>query len=199
MVLRKAAKRSDLRWRCCFHRARSMVADRRASARTNFGQLRRRARKIVSQIPCGARELSGVLVLSGGPDPYRDEGRVLPRLERDGLTTSQKKVKARTYRYVVVRYDEVFEDGSHQPRTLASLGRAETVDTKRAGTLTGVLQEFVRKGSTMTEEELKQHLGRGPWGYSPTAPARSGSSRRSPASDQYLGGSQVPGQATRWG
>jgi len=67
--------------------------------------------------------------------------------------------KKRTYRYVVVRYDEVLDDGRRQPRPLVTLGREENVDKRKAETLTGVMQEFVRKGSTMTVEELKEHLG----------------------------------------
>lgn len=74
-------------------------------------------------------------------------------------TTSRKRDRKRSYNYVLLRYDEYREDGSKQPRTLASLGREEQVDRDRAGTAASVLQEFVRKGSTMTEEELRERLG----------------------------------------
>jgi transposase len=75
------------------------------------------------------------------------------------LTVSARKKEKRTYRYVVVRYDEIHDDGTKQPKPLVSLGPEESVDRAKAETLTGVMREFVRKGSTMTVEELKAHLG----------------------------------------
>ena len=85
--------------------------------------------------------------------PRRKEWSLLPYMTVSGST------KKRTYRYVVVRYDEILDDGRRQPRPLVTLGREENVDKGKAETLTGVMQEFVRKGSTMTVEELKEHLG----------------------------------------
>lgn len=78
------------------------------------------------------------------------------------LTVSGRTKKTRTYRYVVLRYDEIQDDGRKQPKPLVSLGREEQVDRPKAEALTGVMREFVRKGSTMTlEEPPRGHEGRG--------------------------------------
>lgn len=75
------------------------------------------------------------------------------------LTTNQTKVSGKTFKYVVLRYDEVSPgEGKRQPRTLLSLGRKEKVDPKRARSLADVMRAFVQKGSTMTLEDLKGHL-----------------------------------------
>ena len=75
-------------------------------------------------------------------------------------TTSWTRHKARSYGYVLLRYDEILEEVKRkQPRTLVNLGPEQDVDRNRASSLAGVMQEFVRKGSTMTEEELRERLG----------------------------------------
>ena len=56
------------------------------------------------------------------------------------LTTNTTHTGGRTYRYVVLRYDEVGEDGRRRSRPLVSLGREDHVDPERAQSLADVMR-----------------------------------------------------------
>lgn len=75
------------------------------------------------------------------------------------VTRNTTRTGGRTYSYVVLRYDEVDENGRKQPRSLLSLGSEQQVDEERAKSLADVMRDFVRPGSTMTVEELRALLG----------------------------------------
>ncbi len=74
------------------------------------------------------------------------------------MTTNQTRQGDRVYQYVVLRYEEVDDEGQRRSKPLVSLGRSEAVDPGRAKTLADVMREFVRPGSTMTPDELRSVL-----------------------------------------
>jgi len=74
------------------------------------------------------------------------------------VTTNRTREGERVYEYVVLRYEEVDEEGRRHSRPLLNLGRSEAVDRGKAETLADLMREFVRPGSTMTADELRAHL-----------------------------------------
>jgi len=91
------------------------------------------------------------------PETKRNRSRAV-RSGKPYVTTNRTRQGRRVYEYVVLRYEEVDEEGRRHSRPLVSLGRSEEVDRGKAETLADLMREFVRPGSTLTVDELRAHL-----------------------------------------